>query len=516
MKAFVKKLMVCFYRILNIILPKSDRMVLFSTDNGKAAGGNPRAIFEYAVRDIARKELKYKLVWFLTDELLRDHPEEAERILDIAGKNDREHPKKDEGIFDSAGKNGREHPKKDEGIFDIAGKNGREHPKKAEGIFDIAGKNGREHAEESREIFDNVSKIDRNHPENSRKRAGLNKYNKINRSGAVCRIVRYGHPSYYWYMARAGVWIFDSRQEPYIVKRPGVKYLQTWHGTPLKKLGLDIDELNMAGEKRSIEAYKEAFRREAGQWDYLIAQNDFSAETFRRCFDFKGEILKLGYPHNDILVQESRRSLKTGYQYNEKTSQAGLGGLKAGKKTLLYAPTWRDDKYLAGGWYAFSCPLDFAGLHDLLGDEYRIIIKPHYLVKMRSGDIPEDMIKCGFVQVCGQSDEINDLYLAADALITDYSSAMFDYSLLGRPMFFFAYDMEEYSKKLRGFYFDLEEEAPGPIVKTTEELAAAVRKTFEKTEGDAGYNTRFGRFIEKYNMYDDGNAARKAWERVIG
>ena len=462
MKAFVKKLMVCFYRILNIILPKSDRMVLFSTDNGKAAGGNPRAIFEYAVGDIVRKGLKYKLIWFLTDELLRDHPEEAERILDIAGKNGR------------------------------------------------------------------------NHSENSRKRAGLNKYNKINRSGAVCRIVRYGHPSYYWYMARAGVWIFDSRQEPYITKRPGVKYLQTWHGTPLKKLGLDIEELNMAGEKRSIEAYKEAFRREAGQWDYLIAQNDFSAETFRRCFDFKGEILKLGYPHNDILVQESRRSLKAGYQHNEKTLQAGLGGLKAGyqhnektlqaglgglkagKKTLLYAPTWRDDKYLTGGWYAFSCPLDFAGLHDLLGDEYRIIIKPHYLVKIRRGDIPEDMIKCGFVQVCGQSDEINDLYLAADGLITDYSSAMFDYSLLGRPMFFFAYDMEEYSKKLRGFYFDLEEEAPGPIVKTTEELATAVRKTFEKTEGDTGYNTKIDRFIEKYNMYDDGNAARKAWERVTG
>lgn len=423
MKALVKKILICIYRILNVILPKSSKIAVFSTSNGKSAGGNPRAVYEYAVSD--GSYTGYRFVWFLTDELMKKHPGEAVKLKEIAGK-------------------------------------------------------------------------------------------------ASCKIVRYGHPAYYWYLARAGIWVFDSRQEPYIVKRPGVKYLQTWHGTPLKKLGVDIDEMNMAGESGSIEAYKDAFRREAAQWDYLIAQNSFSAETFARCFDFHGKMLKIGYPRNDELVRAAQEGAREGMASENGTDRnigKGAGRNAKARRTLLYAPTWRDDKYTGNGWYAYSSPLDFEKLHELLGDGFRIIVKPHYLVKMRAGDIPESMIRNGFVKICGHSEDINKLYLKADGLITDYSSAMFDYSLLGRPMFFYAYDMEEYAGHLRGFYFDLEEEAPGPICRTTEELGNAIKETFSDIDAPvvkAEITPRVEAFVRKYNTYDDGNAARKAWYAVTG
>ena len=412
MKDIVKKIMIFFYRILNVILPKSRKTTVFSTSNGKGAGGNPRAIFEYAAG--SRTGGKYRFVWFLTEEFMRKHPEEAEKLK-----------------YTSA---------------------------------------------------------------NTGKRT------------ARCKVVKYGHPAYYWYMARAGIWVFDSRQEPYITKRPGVKYLQTWHGTPLKKLGLDIDAMNMAGESKDIEAYRDAFRKEAAQWDYLISQNKFSSETFRRCFAFEGTMLETGYPRNDVLVRAATRN-----------------GKNTGDRiTLLYAPTWRDDRYIGGGWYAYSSPLDLNRLHDLIGDRFRIMIKPHYLVRIRKGDIPKELIKSGFVTVCGYSDEINGLYLKADAMITDYSSTMFDYSLLGRPMIFYAYDIEEYAEQLRGFYFDFEAEAPGPVCRSTEELAQAVKEAFPAGirgslpahERNEKYADRIARFTEKYNTFDDGNAARKVWEAI--
>ena len=490
--------MIFIYRILNVILPKSSRIIVFSSSNGKSTGGNPRAIFEYAVSEIygrsrnngaevkfcgnrenaggrthgGSEEMntekshtyrKYRFVWFLTDELMRTRPEEAGKLENYA-----------DSIW----------------------------------------------AEPSETVNLKGS-------EGAILSPGMKKVPKS------CKVVRYGHPAYYWYMARAGAWVFDSRQEPYIRKRPGVRYLQTWHGTPLKKLGLDIDEMNMAGESGIIEDYRDSFRREASQWNYLIAQNSFSAETFRRCFDFHGEMLKIGYPRNDVLVRAAREKAKAAdavpglgdhaaqiYLNTDNASGSfGSGGISGincdNRKTLLYAPTWRDDKYIGGGWYAYSSPLDFEKLYEILGNEFRIVIKPHYLVKIRPGDIPEEPVKNGFVSICGQGDEINDLYLAADGLITDYSSAMFDYSLLGRPMFFFAYDMKEYADRLRGFYFDFEDEAPGPICGTTKELGDLIKEAFEHDDRQERYREKILKFSEKYNTYDNGDAAKKAWEAVL-
>lgn len=307
--------------------------------------------------------------------------------------------------------------------------------------------------------------------------------------------VVYGGFKYYYYMAIAGIWVFDTRQEPYLVKRSKNIYLQTWHGTPLKKLGLDLDEVNMAGEKEAaaqerVEAYKKAFIDEAAKWDYLLAQNDFSAEIFSRCFGYDGQIIKTGYPRNDELVLRTGAETAAGADYGRAETDGGAGadygraeadggaGADDSRRTLLYAPTWRDDMYLEGGWYKYSSLLDFRRLEEELGAEFRIIVKLHYLVKLQPGDIPQECIDSGFVSIIGNECDIADLYLQADGLITDYSSVMFDYSLTGRPMFFYCYDLEAYRDRLRGFYFDFLEEAPGPVSNTVEQLTADIRETY--------------------------------------
>ncbi|MBR5178552.1 MAG: CDP-glycerol glycerophosphotransferase family protein [Lachnospiraceae bacterium] len=306
-----------------------------------------------------------------------------------------------------------------------------------------------------------------------------------------CRIVRYGGIRYYFHMATSGLWVFDTRQEPYLIKRKGNIYFQTWHGTPLKKLGLDIDRMKMAGEDRSVSDYRISFLEESAKWDYLLVQNDFSEEVLPKCFGYRNEVIKAGYPRNDRLAE----------------APAGNTGKR--KKVLLYAPTWRDNEYLGGGFYKCPSRPDFNKLEKELGRDYVIIVKLHYLVKLKKGDIPEECIKSGFIRVCGNERDISELYLKADGLITDYSSVFFDYSVLERPIFFFCYDLEEYRDELRGFYLDFEKVAPGPISTDEDELVSNIRQIFggENTE----WKNKVIEFKKWFNEYDDGHAS----ERVL-
>lgn len=315
-----------------------------------------------------------------------------------------------------------------------------------------------------------------------------------------CRIVRYGGIRYYFHMATSGLWIFDTRQEPYLIKRKGSIYFQTWHGTPLKKLGLDIERMNMAGENRKITGYKTSVIEESAKWDYLLAQNDFCEELFPKCFGFKGKVVKAGYPRNDRLAAAKK----------EDDTDVGKR-----KKILLYAPTWRDNEYLGNGFYKFPSCLDFLKLQRELSDDFCIIVKPHYLVKIRKDDIPENCIKSGFIKICGNETDIRKLYLRADGLITDYSSVFFDYSVLERPVFFFCYDLETYRDELRGFYLDFEKIVPGPISKTEEELIKDIKDVFGNNGKDSpsfkAFKKKIESFKEWFNTYDDGHAS----ERVL-
>lgn len=302
---------------------------------------------------------------------------------------------------------------------------------------------------------------------------------------------------YFYLFAKAGFWVSDTRMPTYIRKRKNTNYIQTWHGTPLKRLALDLQQISMEGEK-SLEDYKKKFAENSKTWDYLISQNSYSTEIFRRAFAFKKEVLEIGYPRNDILFHNNKmeaiQSIKQRLQ------------LPFDKKLILYAPTWRDNEHYSHLKYKFSSQIDFDYLKEQLSTEYCLLVKAHYLV----GEQLDTSKYKGFLYSFDASFDIAELYLVSDLLITDYSSVMFDYSLLRRPMIFFTYDLEQYKDNLRGFYFDFMQEAPGPIVLTTKELIYAILHYNAQI-----YEEKYNAFTKKFNHADNGEAAKKIVDLIL-
>ena len=303
---------------------------------------------------------------------------------------------------------------------------------------------------------------------------------------------------YYYLMATSGYWIFNSRQAKEIYKRDDITYVQTWHGTPLKKLAGDMESVNM-GKNRNIDSYKKEFFKESAKWDYLFAQNDFAAETLSRAFQFKKEIIE-GYPANDILYTKNNEK-----DINELKDKLGL---PKDKKIILYAPTWRDNQYFKKGHYKFELQLELEKMQEALGNEYIVLLRTHYLI---ANSINTEDYN-GFVYNFSRGFDIQELYLVSDLLITDYSSVMFDYANLKRPMIFFTYDLEEYRDNLRGFYFDIEENLPGPIALTTDDIINVIS---DLNATVTKYQAKYEEFYNKFCHIDDGTSSKNSVNKIF-
>nr|WP_026962791.1 CDP-glycerol glycerophosphotransferase family protein [Alicyclobacillus herbarius] len=300
-------------------------------------------------------------------------------------------------------------------------------------------------------------------------------------------------------MARAGYWVTNSRLPLWIPKPRHTVYLQTWHGTPLKRLAGDMDEVHIPGQ--TDEGYKQEFYREAAKWDYLVSPNAYSTAIFRRAFRFTGEVIESGYPRNDYLY--THRDEATVRKIRQRL------GIADGRRVLLYAPTWRDNEYYDVGRYRFGLKMDMAQMQERLGDSFVLLLRLHYLV---SEQLDLSAYK-GFALDASNYEDIRDLYLISDLLITDYSSVMFDYANLRRPMVFYVYDMETYRDRLRGFYFDFERQAPGPLVRTTDELIAAIEaaqaRGFQATP-------ELQSFAQRFCSLECGESAERVVKHVFG
>ena len=301
---------------------------------------------------------------------------------------------------------------------------------------------------------------------------------------------------YLYYLARCKYYIFNSRQPVWIKKRKGNVFLQTWHGTPLKKLVFDLEDINSATPRYKKQTYKQS-----RSWDYLVAANQFSSDIFHRCFMYNKVMLETGYPRNDIMHWDNKEEIAA-------TLKEKLG-IPKGKKTILYAPTWRDDEYYTKGQYKFSLKLDLQLMKEKMGNEYVVLLRTHYFI----ADSLDVTGLEGFAFNFSKYDDISELYLISDYLITDYSSVFFDYANLRRPMFFYMYDLEKYRDVLRGFYIDIEEELPGPILLTTQELIDAF-KNIDKLQPQ--YQKKYDAFYEKFCSWEDGQASRKVANQVFG
>lgn len=260
-------------------------------------------------------------------------------------------------------------------------------------------------------------------------------------------------------------------------RRSGQRVLQTWHGTPLKRLALHRG----FSPKRAV-----AVVREARRWNVLLAQNPYSARILRAAYAFtRRPVWVEGYPRNDVLVTgdggRTRRLL----------------GIGADDRVLLYAPTWRDDR---------DEMVDFLDAEALARDTGAVVLVRGHSRTLLPGT---DAAGARVIDVTGFADAAQ-LMAASDALITDYSSVMFDFSVTGRPMFFFTPDMSHYRGRLRDFYFDLGERAPGPLVHTQEQLTSSIR-----AYDAAAWAERYDRWRAVFNARDDGHAAERVVARIL-
>jgi CDP-glycerol glycerophosphotransferase len=276
----------------------------------------------------------------------------------------------------------------------------------------------------------------------------------------------------------------------YYRKRTGQTYIQTWHGTPLKRIGNDVPGANLSL------SYRQLMKREAQYWDVLLAQNNFAAKTLVDAFGFTGRTLILGYPRNDVLMSANAEFLR-------KQARSNLG-LSEDATVALYAPTWRDNVSVSTG-YALVSHLDFDAAREALGSSSVILLRGHANTAHQCVSIKQN------IDVTRHPD-VNDLILASDILITDYSSLMFDYAVTGKPMLFLTPDLEQYRHVTRGFYLDLMDIAPGPICMNNEELADALAD-LEKTK--IRYTERYARFVQTYIPRDDGMAACRAVDAIF-
>lgn len=311
--------------------------------------------------------------------------------------------------------------------------------------------------------------------------------------------IKKGSLEYYKAYSKAKVWVNNARLPLALNKKDNQKYIQTWHGTPLKRLANDMKVVRMPGT--TTPQYKRNFHMETSRWDYLVSPNHYSSEIFESAFWMDEErVLEIGYPRNDLLVTHANdEELISKIRENV--------NIPEGKKVLMYAPTWRDDEFIKKGQYLFELKINLENLYESIGDEYVILLRMHYLI---SNAIDLSGYENFAIDV-SDYDDISELYLITDALITDYSSVMFDFGILKRPQFFFAYDIEKYDKDLRGFYLDYVNDLPGPIFEDPFDLADSLKDVDLIKES---YQDKIDEFYERFCSLEHGESSRYIGELI--
>lgn len=326
----------------------------------------------------------------------------------------------------------------------------------------------------------------------------------VNKAKAIpqldrAKIVVMKSDEYFNTCAKAAFIVTNSNLDNRITKKPGQVFIQTWHGTPLKKLRCDINA-ESGNANNSLEEIKYRNDIDVVRYDYFVSPSRFCTEKFTSAFNLKqlGKekmLIETGYPRNDLLINYEPEDIKRIRNKHK---------IPSNKKVILYAPTFRDNKHDGSG-YVYDMHIDFDRLQRELGQEYVVLFRAHYFVANQF-----DFARYkGFVFDMSQLDDITELYIIADLLITDYSSVLFDYANLRKPMVFYMYDLDEYANEIRGFYFKTDI-LPGPIVKDEDRLIEEIRKT-RSWQIDEKYEA----FNKRFNYLDDGKASERLAEYLL-
>ncbi|MEZ7006993.1 CDP-glycerol glycerophosphotransferase family protein [Streptomyces sp. AD55] len=309
-----------------------------------------------------------------------------------------------------------------------------------------------------------------------------------NRPPEGTTVVRPGSFGFWRAMARGKYFVNNVNFPTAVVKRRGQVHVQTHHGTPLKRMGVDLIEFPVGQGTLEMTSLMERVDR----WDYSVSSNSFSTAVWERAYPAEYTSLDYGYPRNDVLVNAT--------DADRARAREALG-IAPGTTVVLYAPTHRD-------YHAAPRPLlDVEHLAERLGEDFTVLSRVHYF-NLGSGS--GALTGAGVVDVSGHP-SVEELYLAADCLLTDYSSLMFDYALLDRPIVVYANDWEVY-RATRGTYFDIHDEPPGHVVDTEGDLLDVFLSGRWCDDTSAKARTEFRRL---FCEFDDGRAAERVVRRVF-
>jgi CDP-glycerol glycerophosphotransferase len=340
-------------------------------------------------------------------------------------------------------------------------------------------------------------------------------------------LVRRGSWSYFLALARAQFWVDNQGFPEGLRKRKATTYVQTWHGSAYKLMGFDQPSL-----KNASRAQQERFRRTVERYDCFLVRSGHDERTLVPGLGVRAELLPVGYPRNDPLVNGGQDPELA----RELEALRDELGLNDGRTVVLYAPTFRDGpngRPIARA----GLPFDAARFAAELGRSQIMLVRPHYLCRTV---LPRRLRPA--VRTVGHIADITPLLLLADALVTDYSSVMFDYALLDRPMIFYTPASHAPSGpgkegpgkegpgrdgrsnvtrgqawsprggESEGGYFDLAEEAPGPVAEDEDALFAAL-SGLDAVRSD--YAGRRRAFAARYGEHDRGTAARAVVDRFF-
>jgi CDP-ribitol ribitolphosphotransferase len=297
-----------------------------------------------------------------------------------------------------------------------------------------------------------------------------------------------------YHLATARVFVVDDYFFPIYVVRPrvGTTIIQTWHASgAFKKVGYSVLDKSFGGD----EAFARRVRIHSNYDVCLVGSQSAAphyAEAFRQPLD--RFVSRLGIPRTDVFFGEERLA-------RTREAVRRRYGLTDGRRVILYAPTFRGDSGIDAH---ATDDLDLGLLRETLGEDHVLLVRLHPFIRSRTRIDPELE---GFAIDVSDHPDINELMLVSDVLVTDYSSAIFEYALLGRPMVFFAPDYEAYERE-RGFYFDYRTGVPGPIFETTAALAGYLRAGAFDTD-------LVERFRDASFDVADGGSARRVTDELI-
>lgn len=300
-------------------------------------------------------------------------------------------------------------------------------------------------------------------------------------------VLRIGSLKYWYVVATSRLLVTNTNFRDEVIKRKKSIHLQTHHGTPLKKVGIDTRD------KENVKMNWKKYAKRCSRWDYIISSNPYSSKIWRAAAPFYYEVIESGYPRNDVLFNYS------GELVNRVKENIGI---PLCKKVILYAPTYRD-----GDSYLKDFPGLFKRLEEAVGNDTVILVRDHHLA---NGFLDENQNN-GFCINVTNYPSISELLVVSDVLITDYSSVMFDFACLNRPIVLYQYDYDDYLRD-RGMYFDVSKKLENLVVNTESELINLLKnKGYESEESLAALKE----FNNEFCPWDDGNSSRKVIEKIF-